>query len=437
MGFTIFETDNISDTLFDEIILEIEESTEKKAPAIETPTSPAQTDNAGIYFLDLINLQLQHPEISSKKALKSFIQTTDFDKLEIICCHVPPWFDNVLPAKKLTYNTELLETNKLKVTIQKEKITSIYQSLKGIVNASCYKNGCVRDCLLDQKNIIPTRYGNLIPKYGAEEVRRKYNHSLSFYQNGAVKSISLEYQTDIETPIGTFPAELISFYENGSIKRLFPLNGKISGYWTEADEKKLCRDFLFDFTFGSFSAKIISLYFYETGSLKAMTLWPGESIILTTYIGLLPVKIGFSLYEDGKIKSVEPATATLVSTPIGEIYVCNNSAQGLCGDNNSLCFSESGQISSLVTSCSKIAVFNIDGSSEFIEPLVKSDLIDDNEFMVIPIKVSFFEQYVKFEYQTTKVYDIRTTRFTITNNDILDTTEGNSCEDCSTCGLCL
>ena len=36
-------------------------------------------------------------------------------------------------------------------------------------------------------------------------------------------------------------AELVTFHADGSLRRVFPLNGKLSGYWTEADEGALAK----------------------------------------------------------------------------------------------------------------------------------------------------------------------------------------------------
>jgi hypothetical protein len=315
-------------------------------------------------------------------------------------------------------------------------IASVYDNLRGVTTTYCYESGSVRDCILNQENIISTKYGEMIPKYGAEGVRRKYSPSLSFYQSGAVKNIALEKQTDIDTPIGTFPADLVTFYESGAIKRLFPLNGKITGFWTEGDEEKLCKAFQFHFSFGSFSVKIISLSFYESGNLKAMTLWPGESIILKTELGLLPVRIGFSLYEDGKIKSIEPTYEIALATPIGNINAYDENALGICGDSNSLCFSKNGSISSITTCSSKFAVFNKDGTLETIEPSIKPDPLEDDKLVIIPLKITFENHYVKFEGENTRVYDVEATRFTVLNDAMPKTSSSFSCGDCSSCSLC-
>jgi antitoxin component YwqK of YwqJK toxin-antitoxin module len=317
-----------------------------------------------------------------------------------------------------------------------ENMTSVYDKLIGVTTTYCYKSGSVRDCTLDRENIMTTKYGEMIPKYGAEDVRRKYNPSLSFYESGIVKSIYLEKQTDIITSIGTFSADLVTFYESGAIKRLFPLNGKISGYWTEADEGNLCQTFQFHFPFGSFRVKIINLNFYENGKLKAMTLWPGESIILKTELGLLPVRIGFSLYEDGKIKSIEPTYEIELVTPIGIISAYDENALGICGDRNSLYFNKNGSISSIVTSSSRIAIVSKDGTQETMGPSIKPDPLEDNQLVIIPLRITFENHYVKFEGENTRIYDIDITKFTVINDEMSKPINSFSCGDCSSCSLC-
>ncbi len=308
--------------------------------------------------------------------------------------------------------------------------------LKGVASLYCYKNGAIRDCILNEENLIPTRYGNLIPRYGPEEIRRKYKPSVSFYRSGAVKSLSLEQQADIMTTLGAFPAELLTFYESGSLKRLFPLNGKISGYWTEADEEKLCRKFRFSFPFGSFKAKIISLCFYENGNLKALTLWPGETVLLKKQTDFFPVRTGFSLYEDGSLKSLEPAYEVPISTPIGWITAFDENVLGISGENNSICFKKDGSLHSLVTSSSKIAVKDKDGSIDVIEPIIKPDPVEEGKILIIPLKIFFEGHYVRFEGEKSRIYDLNTSRFSIVSKNLPKVNSGFSCGDCSSCSRC-
>lgn len=311
----------------------------------------------------------------------------------------------------------------------------ISKGLSGIESAFFFNNGNIKECILGEKNIVHTKYGSLIPKYGPDEVRKKYNHSISFYESGVVKSIALEASTPIETPLGIFPAELVTFYESGALKRIFPLNGKISGYWTEADEGKLCEEFRFNFPFGSFCAKIISLCFYESGNLKSLTLWPGETVTLSTPAGTMPVRIGFSLFECGKLKSVEPADEITVSTPIGDIKAYDENALGINADKNSLCFCENGCISSLLTCSNKVTAFESNGEMSIIKPVIEPDPIDEEILSILPLKISFEGHYVNLQSNTSKLFDINTTRFTIIKSCI-PPYSGSPCQDCFNCSLC-
>lgn len=120
MGFAIFETSDISNAILDEILSDVEEySNKKNFASMELPTSPVETEVPGVYFLNLMELQQKHPEISSKKALKAFIENTQFSRLEIICSHLPPWFENYFSPMKLSYIMEPLDMNSCKVSINK------------------------------------------------------------------------------------------------------------------------------------------------------------------------------------------------------------------------------------------------------------------------------------------------------------------------------
>jgi hypothetical protein len=66
----------------------------------------------------------------------------------------------------------------------------------------------------------------LIPFYGEDSLRRKYKASVTFYGNRALKAVSLDAQQEVLTPIGEMPAELVTFYDTGELKRVFPLDGK-------------------------------------------------------------------------------------------------------------------------------------------------------------------------------------------------------------------
>ena len=270
-----------------------------------------------------------------------------------------------------------------------------YGILKGISNIEFYTEGVIKECKLSRYCEIKTAYGILIPQYDEEEVRHKYKRSLSFYQNGNLQSISFQKQTTIDTSIGKLPAELALFHENGKIKRIFPLNGKITAYWTEQNEYELAEELDLNFKFGSFKKKIIGINFYESGVVKSVTLWPKDYINITTLYGTIETRIGFSLYQNGAIKSCEPRKQTLINTMIGELHAFDYEAIGLNGDINSLNFSDDGTIKSLRTSLEKITIKDAFGKFKIHQPRLKPNNFNDLIMDIVPLNVQFYSGKIK------------------------------------------
>lgn len=311
--------------------------------------------------------------------------------------------------------------------------------LKGITSFTTYDSGELKDCKLEEYNLIHTRYGDLVPQYGDLGFRRKQLAVLSFYKSGKVKNISLEQQTEISTPIGTFPAELVTFFEDGSINSLFPLNGQISGFWSEEEEGELAQKFHFSFPFGDFYAKIIGLRFYPDGKIRSLILWPNERIIIDTPAGKMPVRIGFKLFEDGSIESVEPAEPFPIETPIGSMNAYDADALGIDADKNSVCFNERGKLTSLTT-FDIITVRKKTGEKEIIFPTLRPGLT--TEFEKVPIKLIFDDDTVSIgdaranDYNDAKTasYKIAECTFLIMRGNYMET---KSCDDCSSCQGCI
>ncbi|HEY8889468.1 MAG TPA: hypothetical protein VIM70_04390 [Clostridium sp.] len=247
-----------------------------------------------------------------------------------------------------------------------EEFWTKYGRLKGISSIEFYTEGLIKECKLNEYSEINTIYGNLVPQYDEAEVRRKYKRSLSFY-------------------------------ENGEVKRIFPLNGKITAYWTEQNEYKLAEEFNFNFEFGVFKKKIIGINFYESGSVKSLTLWPRDFIDMVTPCGIIETRIGFSLYPNGAIRSCEPRKHTLINTIIGELHAFDLGAIGLNGDRNSLNFNEDGTVKSLRTSTDKITIKGIDGQLKVHEPGVRPNNFNNLIMDVIPLKIEFYEGKIKID----------------------------------------
>jgi hypothetical protein len=170
---------------------------------------------------------------------------------------------------------------------------------------------------------------------------------VEFYKDSMVKAIALNEVQEIQTPIGEFPAELVTFFETGELKRFFPLDGKIGGMWSEQEEKALAIPLSFDLPFASFSAIISGVAFYKSGNIRSITLFPGETVRISTKYGEIITRNGFSLYESGNLESLEPAVPTVIKTPTGTLNAFDRDAVGVSADVNSLVFDEEGEVIAL------------------------------------------------------------------------------------------
>lgn len=309
-------------------------------------------------------------------------------------------------------------------------IDTKYGFLNNVTVHEFYTDGCIKECEVHEYNEISTPFGILVPQYEDAGIRRKKSISLSFFNNGTLKSIALQESVNIPTKVGMLPAEYITFYEDGNLRRIFPLNGKLTGYWTEDEEYELAKDISFSFEFGSFSNKIIGLQFYKNQNIKSITFWPKEKLDITTPLGVIPCKIGIALYENGAIKSLEPRLPTLVNTPIGNITAFDLDAIGINGDCNSLSFSENGELISLVTSSDNISITTADGSEKNYKPGTRPSYIAETSTEPDPLHISFQEG--KIIFNNNDFFAIDECKFKISKSKIVT----SNCSSCSTCTGC-
>jgi hypothetical protein len=283
-----------------------------------------------------------------------------------------------------------------------EKINTKYGDLNDAFIASYYQSGEPESYRVDEESELGILGYKLIPLYGFIDERRKEFPPVKVFKNGNIKSISLNDLIEIETAIGKFEVEKITFYKSGEINRLFLLDGKLSGYWSEEDEYNLAKTYKFDFKFSSFEGKPMSLHFYETHELQSITLWPKERIQINVGEYNFVGRIGASLYKSGQLKSCEPFRATTVNTPIGKIDAYDINALGIHGDSNSLNFYENGGIKSLITSTNTITINTSEGDRIFHSPK-KIRLYSSSEVLdTITLKIEFTNNKViiddKYEY---------------------------------------
>ncbi|TYQ16500.1 UNVERIFIED_CONTAM: hypothetical protein Cloal_3044 [Acetivibrio alkalicellulosi] len=314
-----------------------------------------------------------------------------------------------------------------------QNLTTKYGLINGVPWIEYYDNGVIKECILNLHNELNTPYGSFVPQYKDDGVRRKYTKSISFHKNGTIKSINLQDPVRVDTQVGSFLVELITFYENGSINKLFPLNGKITGYWTEENEYSLADEYEFKLSFCEFKKKIIGVGFYEDGNLKNLTLWPEDYIELNLPVGQVKGRIGVSLYSDGSLKSYEPFIPTKLKTPIGEIYAYDASAVGINGDSNSVKFNSDGSIKSLVTSTSKISVTDRNSNTKIYEPKLKQNMFNPEVNDIEPLCIEFFDNRVRLGHDVNAEYSIKDVFISISNHPQLLNQGCSSCSNCSGC----
>ena len=67
------------------------------------PDTPGQ--DSGHFRLDMRSALSSHPDLTSKGLLMPFLEKRDFTRLDVICSHIPPWFDRKFADLGLAYET--------------------------------------------------------------------------------------------------------------------------------------------------------------------------------------------------------------------------------------------------------------------------------------------------------------------------------------------
>lgn len=307
------------------------------------------------------------------------------------------------------------------------------QTLHGATSLTAYPNGEVQTCRLGEHNVVHTPYGDLVPRFSGPDERSKDLKSLSFYEGGAIRSISLEEQTEVATPIGPMPAELVTFHPDGSLDSVFPLNGQLGWSWTEDEERALAQPCTFRFSFGDITAKIIAVRFSAGGRMRSVTLWPGEVVSVSTPLGVFPARTGLSIHEDGRLESFEPAEPVSLPTPIGPVTAYDVNALEVDGEMNSVRFDPLGNLTHVTTS-GDVIVHGADGRRLRVSSRTRLALAEDKP-VKLPIRLSFAEGQVTVDNgREAGTFDIAGSKFLALPDIDVTGLCASSCDSCSLCG---
>jgi hypothetical protein len=280
----------------------------------------------------------------------------------------------------------------------------VLETLPGI---DFFPGGSVRSCIAARACPLATPLGTLVPQFSACNQRKRQLPTISFHQNGMIRNLPLEEQTIVSTPLGPLPAEQVTFYDSGALKRVFPLNGTLSGYWTQEDEASLAAPLTLKTPMGLVEVTPVCVYFGPKGNLRSLTLWPGTVLHVPTPLGCVAVCSGIAFYDSGALRSVEPIRPVAVPTPLGELLAFDQDAIGISGDQNSLRFGENGALLGLVTAGHAFEVELENGCRKNLFPPLRRHPCDGERMEAGPITLEFHPGSVSFTFADSPVVTVK------------------------------
>lgn len=269
-----------------------------------------------------------------------------------------------------------------------QDVRTRYGTLRGATFVAFHDNGQPSEVWPGQASPLETPLGRLAPQHTGEDLRKPRVEPVTFYPDGTLKSLPLETQARVPTPLGEMPAELVSFHPSGTVRRIFPLNGKLSGPWTWQDEQRLAEPLALKTPVGRVEARLVCAHFFPSGALRSLTFWRGEEVEVDSPLGRVKARLGLAFHESGALRSLEPADPLDVSTPIGTIRAFDSDALGVSGDANSLAFAPDGRLEALVSVDCSVAVACGEKIRRFA-PGKRQSLCEEGAMEPVPLRLRF------------------------------------------------
>lgn len=113
--FSVWELEGSPLDFLDEIVAsEIEQE-----KAAEEKVEVGKKLGEGHYIVDLQELELTNPELSSKNAIIPYLENEEVKKIEVLCCHVPPWLVDRKDKYNITLDIHEINRNDYKIIVEK------------------------------------------------------------------------------------------------------------------------------------------------------------------------------------------------------------------------------------------------------------------------------------------------------------------------------
>ncbi|WP_292391764.1 Fe-only nitrogenase accessory protein AnfO [Methanosarcina sp. UBA5] len=105
-GFDIFLVEgnvlNLLDSIKKEMLEAIEER-QKEPPKFDIMQFLEHGESKGNFSINIEDVMFKNPELTSKKILIPYLKNGEFNRLDIICSHIPKWFVTDLGALGFEY----------------------------------------------------------------------------------------------------------------------------------------------------------------------------------------------------------------------------------------------------------------------------------------------------------------------------------------------
>lgn len=125
MGFNLLKVDGIP-LDFLELVLNGEEERKLKNQRGEIIPRPFINGKEGYYFIDIQVEMEDNQKLNSKQLIMPFINDTDFVELEIICTHVPHWFEGEFSKLNLSSDIEKMNDGTMRVKVYSNNEAKVY-----------------------------------------------------------------------------------------------------------------------------------------------------------------------------------------------------------------------------------------------------------------------------------------------------------------------
>ena len=107
-GFEIFLVENSALDVLDSVkkeMLEVIEKRQEKPRKFDIMQFLEPGMNKGDFCLNMEEILLKNPELTSKKILIPYLKNGEFNRLDVICSHIPKWFNIDLGVLGFEYET--------------------------------------------------------------------------------------------------------------------------------------------------------------------------------------------------------------------------------------------------------------------------------------------------------------------------------------------